>query len=354
MKKFLFFIAIYCCHISFLQSEENKIVVNNVVLARIHGKTITLLDAVKKMDLVMMRFYPETFASSKERCTFYKSQWKSMVVELINQELIVQAAEVLQIPVSQGDVRQELEEMFGPQVMINIERAGLTYSEAWDMVKTDIIIRRMMHWQIASHVQTEVRPDDIRKSYDEYLTDGKSRAQYSYRMSTFKGDEVAKLEPIAKEAYELIASGKNLSDLEGILKDKLEAQKITLSISDLIEQDAEEMAETVLATVGNLEEGKASAPQVQRGRVSGVPCMRMYVLEKKNISPPKSFEEMSENLRQTIMEERYAQQSAGYFSKLRKDFNVDIDSIFAALPANFAPFSMSDGSESAQQMTCKN
>ena len=125
------------------QEAKKRIGINNRVLASVNGNVISVIDVKKKMDMIMYQSYPQYLGVAEARYEFYNSHWKEVLSDLIDRELMIADSEEKGFPISSGDVREELEEIFGPDVMFNLDNAGLTLDEAWQMVKADIIIRRM-------------------------------------------------------------------------------------------------------------------------------------------------------------------------------------------------------------------
>ena len=72
--------------------------------------------------------------------------WKSALEEIIDKELILADAQESKIEVSSGDVRQEMERSFGPNIIANLDKAGISFEEASKIMQEEIIIRRMICW----------------------------------------------------------------------------------------------------------------------------------------------------------------------------------------------------------------
>ena len=96
----------------FSYQREPELIVYNRVLARINGKTFSVVDVMKKMDLFLQRNYPH-MVSSKAACyQFYSSQWKETLSQMINEELIFGILS----PAERGALAQLLE-----KVIANVE-----------------------------------------------------------------------------------------------------------------------------------------------------------------------------------------------------------------------------------------
>ncbi|MBA3815063.1 MAG: SurA N-terminal domain-containing protein, partial [Parachlamydiaceae bacterium] len=105
----------------FNTEQELQIVVNNRILAKVNGKAISVMDLMKKMDLLFYRQFPQYISSAQARYQFYQANWKHLLEEIIDKELILADAQDAKIPISAGDVRQEMEVLFGPNIISNLD-----------------------------------------------------------------------------------------------------------------------------------------------------------------------------------------------------------------------------------------
>src|SRR5262249_45381970 len=149
------------------EDAKSRFSVQNRVLATVNGNVISVIEVKKKMDMLLYQNFPQCLDVPEARYEFYSSHWRKVLSVLIYRELMLADAEAKGFPMSSGDVREELEEIFGPDVMLNLDNAGLTLDEAWQMVKADITIRRMLYYQVRMRVTPQITPSEIRKAYDE-------------------------------------------------------------------------------------------------------------------------------------------------------------------------------------------
>src|ERR1700738_2776124 len=126
-----------------LQNQGERIFVNNRILAKINGKPISVVDVMKKMDLLFYKRYPQYTSIPAARFQFYQLHWQYVLNELIDKELVMADAADNKLPLTPGDIRQEMEEWFGPNIIVNLDQAGLTFDEAWKLVEEDLILQRM-------------------------------------------------------------------------------------------------------------------------------------------------------------------------------------------------------------------
>src|ERR1700733_15248143 len=72
-----------------LSSQEPQIVVNNRIIAKINGKPISVMDLMKKMDILFYRQYPQYASLVMARYQFYQANWSYVLSEMIDKELIL-------------------------------------------------------------------------------------------------------------------------------------------------------------------------------------------------------------------------------------------------------------------------
>ena len=70
------------------QEDDLQITLHNRVLANVNGKPVTVMDVVKRMDILFLRQFPEYANSIGARHQFYMANWKRTLSELIDKELI--------------------------------------------------------------------------------------------------------------------------------------------------------------------------------------------------------------------------------------------------------------------------
>jgi hypothetical protein len=317
-----------------------EIVVNNRILTKVNGKAITLIDVVKKMDMLIFRHDSKLLKDQQTRYKFYQANWQGVLADMVDRELIMQEAEELKIPATQGDIRQEIEEIFGPNVMANLESANITFEEAWEMVRSDIMIRRMLLHRVSLPVMTKITPQDVRQAYDAYTKDISQHQEYSYRIISFKAEDTAKAEVVAKSAYKLLQEEKiPLEKIEAELKSrKMLCDGVAFTLSPLLTQKSDEIAEQIKTNIVPLSQNSYSEPLVQRTRSERAPLVRLYFLQNKTSTQPASFDELEVKLKESITQRRQMEETENYFTRLRKHFDVKFEDIQNELAQNFTPF----------------
>lgn len=117
---------------SFNPITEQEVFVNNRILAKVNGKAISVIDVMKKMDMLFYRQFPEyTYLLHQHAFNFIMSIGNMFSDDLIDKEVILADAEEHKMPLTNGSIRQEMELLFGPNIIANLDKIGMSYDEAY-------------------------------------------------------------------------------------------------------------------------------------------------------------------------------------------------------------------------------
>ena len=337
MKTTLLCILAACglCAAPYDFSSEQKIAVQNAILAKVNGKTISMMDVKKKMDMIFHQSYPNLIDSNPARVQFYEASWRHVMRDMIDNELIISDALDKEIKLTDGEIREVMEERFGPNVMQTLDQIGLTYDETWKMIKNELIVQRMNGWFIYSKAVSSVTPQDIRQAYRLHLKKNPAYSEWKYKVVSMRMNEPNEL--LVDKAYELLShSGKAPDDLAPDLN-ALEAPGISISISNEFIAKTEDLSHIHKTSLENLHPGTYSKPSFQSARADKKTVYRIFYLIGKSDFPAPSFETMSANLRNELIQKAIVQQSESYLGKLRKHYEFDADK---TIPEDLHPFSL--------------
>ncbi len=321
-------------------SNHPRIIVHNRVLTNVHGNVISLFDVVKKLDMLFYRQYPEYLNSSEARYHFYMTHWKKVFDDLIDRELIMADAEEKNFKVSSGDVREELEDIFGPDIMLNLDSAGLSFEDAWQIVYADIMIRRMLYLQVRMPALAKITPQTIKKEYQEKILTSHGGEECTWRAISFRAETQEKdTLALANEAY-MVLSGEKVSP-EGLQK-TLEARgkwdpKISMTISPPFTQQMTKLTAQLQKIFNTLSPGDYSKPLLQATRTDGTPVVRLYCIQDKVTKEPPLLADVQEELREELTVELITKDTKKYFVRLRNHFDVPLEGA-EGLPLDFVPF----------------
>lgn len=323
------------------QQAEPKIFIHNRILARINGKPISTFDLMKKMDLAFYRQYPQYTSSIIARAQYYDMSWKYVLEDFIDKELILADAEESKIEVSQGDVRQEMEASFGPNIIANLDKAGITFEEASKIMREEIIIRRMISGRVHSKALRQVTPIKVQQAYEEFIQDPENArlTQWAYRIVTIKDRTLPKSEETANKAYQLLLEGIPLDQISSQLKERnLLGRKSKVTVSDIVKHNEREISKDYREVLSYLEAGMYSQPFAHKSRVNNSTVYRILCVEEKIPGGILSFKETEEKLKEKLLDQVVDQETNDYLQKLRQHYHIRQKELDAYLPADYQPF----------------
>lgn len=317
----------------FYRPVPGRVMVANRILAKVNGTAITALDVQRKLDVIFYKQFPQYASNPEARYQFYLNSWKFILGELVNKELILADAKTMKMEVSAGDVRQELEDTFGPDMLANLDKVGLTYEEAWTLTHDDILLRRMMMARVNSKAIMKVGPKHVCEAYGTLSEEKSEEGEWLYQVVTLAVDkqDTERTLRVAHQAADLLRDGRCRLDklksclaLEGAFEDSS-----SLSISSDLRRNHKDISEAHRALLTDLEEGGVGQPLLQTAR-NGGQVVRFALLKEKTKDSIPGFTEVSGRLRDTLIQTAISAETQDYFTFLRKRYSVEESSVTAA------------------------
>lgn len=306
-----------------------NIALNNTILAKVGDTTISVYDIKKKMDLAFLRNFSHLAESSQARFQFYDSSWRKVLSEMIDNKLILEEAEQKKVTIADGDVREEIENRFGPNVMVTLDKIGLSYADTAKMVREEMIVQRMMWWFVHSKAINQVTPQDIRQAYRAYVKENPSYDELKYQVLTIK-DETSI--DISKLLHEYLSSNKdNLQEALSKVAEKFPTCQIS---AEYTAQD-KQLSETYRGILSQLDPWTFSAPITQKSKVDKNQVVKIFVLKEKNHFACPEFEAMTAELKNKLVEKSVALEAKNYLEKLRNTYPY-----YESAPNDLKPFSL--------------
>lgn len=325
----------------FGNDKELQIVINNRILAKVNGKAISVMDLIKKMDMQFYRQFPEYTSSVQARFQFYQANWKYVLEELIDKELILADAQEAKVPISQGDVRQEMEALFGPNIVTNLDKVGLTFDEASKMVLADITIRRMMYFRVHSKAINQVTPQVIRNFYEDYAKDNIRDNEWVFNVITIRHRDAKRAEEVAKQAHYLLSVDRvSPADLAEKLKEQTTSTRRppTITISEEFHTKEKELSEGFKGMLVTLQPDSYSQPMSQKSRSDNSTVYRIFYLKTMVPGGTIPFTELESKMKDTLIEKAIGKESEAYIAKLRQHFDVQETQLKEILSSDSPPF----------------
>lgn len=318
-------------------SNEPSLMINNRPLAKINGKVISLYDVVKKMDLFLFEYYPEYSASPVEKYQFYMSRWEATLDDMINDELILLDAEQKEIKVSDGEVREELEERFGPNIMSNLHKANYEYEEAREMIRQELTVQQLIGMKVHSKAFQTTTPQVIKKAYESYLDKNPPEEEWKYQVLSIRGKDEAQCEGVAEKASNLLEKeGQPIEKLPSML----EEEGVTVSLSDDYSGGSQKLSKMHFDVIKALNPNSYSTPVAQVSRFDNSTVMRIFHLKEIITNLPESFDQMHDKLKNEILFETSDKEKAAYIKSLKKRFGYQNHDPKFELPEDYQPFAV--------------
>jgi hypothetical protein len=302
---------------------EAKIKVNNAILAKVHDKTISVLDVMKRMDFLFYKAYPQYADSLPARYQFYNVHWKMILNEMINTELMLADATAKKVPLTDGEVREEVESRFGPNVVTTLGKMGLSYDEAWNMVKTEMITMRMNWYFVHSKAMQQVTPQMVKDAYTSYLKDHAEEELWKYHIisiSTGKQEEAQKI-------YELI-NNQPIDEIEKMVT------AIPIKVSKIYEISGKNLSDAHKEVLSKMKKNSFSSPVIQTSKYSTQPVCRIFYLVDYKKTKAASFDAMADQLKGDLLQKAAVGESKKYIDKLKRFYGIDEKE----LSSDFTPF----------------
>lgn len=312
----------------FDQNLPENIVINNRILLKINGTPVTVMDVVKKMDMLFYRQYPDLSNSTLARYQFYTAAWRSILGAVVDEALIETDAKEKNIEITDGEVREELEKLFGPDVVLNLDKAEMSLEEAFKLLKTELIVQRMNAIMVRSKAMTEVPPMRVKELYEKKLTDNPPQNKWVYQILSVRGDD---REKVAQEAFRLINEQK--MPFEAIVQ-QLQSETANLSISEEYSREEGSLSLAHKAILSTLSSGACSVPSEREG------VTRLFCLKQFEEGHPSSFNEQANQLRQELVQEASARLNKAYREKLRNYYGLTDAYLNAMVPQDLEPFAL--------------
>lgn len=322
--------------------KEPKIFLHNRIVTKIHGKTISMYDVQKKMDLFLKRNHPEVYDSVVDRYQFYASSWRATLEDMLHTELILMEAEELKIEIPEGDIKEEMENQFGHKMIDRFEQLGISYDEAHEMIKEEIIVRSLSWYRIWASVMQRVNPEAIKLAYEQHIQGLPNEDTWVYQTITIKDGQSAETEALAKEAYALLSAASQSDSAEALaqsLREKLPGSA-HVTLSNELALTSHELSPSNLKVLENLTPGSFSAPIAGGSRSSSNPVYRIFFLKDFKKQQIPDFQELEPKIKNRLTGELATNIGEAYFEKLRKRFCCEDAKVETLTTPNYEPFSI--------------
>jgi len=321
-----------------LQQEPEELIVYNRILGKVNNKTISVMDVMKKMDLFLQKNYPHLANSKLARYQFYSAQWRDYLTQIIDTELMIADAEKLEVKIAEAEVREEMLNRFGPNMMPLFDTLGISYEEAKQMIHDEMIVQRMMWFRVNSKALSTVNSKDVKEAYKEFCAKNPEMQEWQYQVLSIRSADKLVGEALAARACELLHGSLDLTTLSEQLKTTSETA--TVSLSPDMQTDEKHISASHKEVLMSLEENSYSQPIAATSRADNSTVYRIFHLKKQTKKQVPTFEKMAEQIKEQLLQSAAGKENTQYIAKLRARLGYDEKYMMQQLPSDFQPFAL--------------
>lgn len=321
-------------------AKPSRIVIDNRVLANVNNQPISVMDIMKKMDTHFYRDFPHLIESDVARYQYYKGHWKYVLDDLINNELMFTDAKRKKIEVTHGDVRQELDRLYGPSIITNLDKIGLTFDDVWDITEKELYVRRMIGSILYLKGAFDASPEDLLSAYEKYVQEHPKADEWTYRMVTFRGANAKENASIASDI--LKESDLNKADFKTmamLFREKIKTfEPKEINISETFKLKGTEISDNHQKVLKQLSPSSFSEPVEEMSRADRAPLYRIFYLANYTPGGKTDFSEVEDTLKEALIQSKVDTEVSSYLAELRSQFGVSQDDLQQTALQQFQPF----------------
>lgn len=321
----------------FAPDEKNVLLIQPRILAHVNGKTITVVDLMHKMDLAFYEKYPEYADLVQPRYQFYQTNWRYVLRDLIDQELMLADAESLKIELSRGEVRKEMEKLFGPNVVSNVQKAGLQYDEALNLVRSDMLIQRLLYFKVHTPALRCSTPKEVQIAYEEYQKTHQLPAELTYRVISVRSQNPERAKEVSGLMHTQLMAGESMDEVVSAMQSQEDVQVACGEQEKRAEGDLSDHYRSALL---QLSVGGYSEPLAQESRKRGETLFRIFHLGAFKAAGAPPLAEVEEQLKDELLSAASQRLTMAYLQDLRARYRVEEMQDYKKIPEEFEPFEM--------------
>jgi hypothetical protein len=324
-------------------ASSEEIIINHRILAKVNDKLISVIDVMKKMDLIFYKQYPQYADSKRARLQFYQMQWRHVLQDLIDRELVAADASEHQLTISLPDIRKEMEKTLGPNIIESLDKTGLTLEEATKMLQEDVILRQMMSARVNTRAQKSLTPQNVRLAYEEYAKANTKPAEWIYSVISVRNANSALAQAAAQKAHDALISG-TLSWEDDLLQKITAIEGVdpstTFSVSEEYRHSEKEMSLTNKEVLLLLQPDGYSAPVAQKSRSDQSIVYRIFYLKEMSEGGVPVLADVELDIKEKLYQQAVERETKVYLKRLHEHFGYNESDVKAMIPEDFQPFTM--------------
>lgn len=328
-----------------LQDQNKQLVIQNRILAKVNNKTLSVLDVVKKMEVFFSKNYPQYANSPTAKYQYFSSQWKEILLQMIDHELILADAEKLELKTTDSEVRETLHDRFGPNVMGTLDKLGLTYEEAKEMIFAELVVQKMTWFKIHAKALNSVNVQDVKSAYSSYCDKNPSKELWEYQVLSIKAQNEKIAEQVAEKAFELCKHAPSnmvaiLDSIKAAFEVSSPEKDFSIALSEDLKADTKSISAAHKDVLFNLTKNSISKPIKQSSRSDQGSVFRIFHLKNHTKTILPTLRSMYDKLQSQLVQDAADKETKTYISKLRERYGFDDRMLEETIPSDFQPFAL--------------
>ena len=227
-----------------------------------------------------------------------------------------------------------MEVRFGPEIITNLEKVGVTFDEAWQIVRSDLILRKMLLFRVNSKAVRQVAPRDIREAYEKNAKEYVHLKKWRYQVVTIRGEEEKE---IADRSYQLLREGVLLDELKGTVEKERE-EPLRLHVSEEYDHDENAVSTAYKDILVQLKIEEYSEPIAQKSRVDSSTVYRIFYLKEFTPGGVVPLQQVEGKIKEKLIGQAIDRETEAYLKRLRHYYDVRESYLAEMIPDDFQPF----------------
>jgi len=294
---------------------------NNQILTRVGSKAITVLDIKKEMDRQIYMSDKKIFTDVQALGSYYYHHWKSVLNKMTQDEIYLLEAKEMKYEIASHDITQKVTELFGENEIETYKFLSITAEQATAFGKREMMSSHLSWFKIWSKSLMEATPASVVEAYTEYVADLAKKDTWTYQALFVKGSDEKAVVKTSNNITALLKDGKyqNFSLILDSINTDNKAVKV--GVSKDITLKTSELSPTLLSVLETLDEGMIS--DVITGSRAGSYTGKILQLKKHTKEKIPALADISENIKNSIVNKTSERVSNECFAKLYKKYDVD-------------------------------
>lgn len=313
--------------------------VRDRILATVNETPLTVWDIAKRLSAHLHQRMAGREIDVATRFAFYARYWPQVLSDCIDRELILADANERSLNTTHAEVREEMEVLFGPDIASSLHRAGLSYEEAFESVKKEITVQRVLLYRAHVPAQQQVGPKLIRQTYHEFAIAQQGDSRWNFRILSIEDADARRGQTTAANLRASLNACTKWEDAQTSIETV--AAKVgsvsRVQISEIYSQKDSDLSNAYRAALDGLNSKSWSAPIPYTSK-DGQTNLRIFYLEEREVRPCPTLGDSVSKLREILIEQKAAEIAQDYVRTLRMRYGFQLRQIEENIPPDFQPF----------------